>query len=809
MVRIPAARRIQARPILLPRLSPVTFSHLQSEVSSFLSRNTLNCIPNNAFFSNGLDFQETSIESSNSPLPSKKQKVSQSGATPLRRSRRSILNVDYSPAGLESKRQVPTPTNKASKQNGHKNNVKESEPVEEDKDTNEPQSEDAASSSHPSPQVGEESASTEPESEIQSEEETEEPPSEPNAAKTIEGLRSDAIEDKREHLTRILERHDDHVRLLFHLEKFVSLIGYDLDEARKDHSNVFEEYKIPYDLWSKVSSDQKGGKSRSTRRQINLQKVALHIDTPSPSPLPAPLPSPRSHATPSRLAKKTHIPTPDTKGKRPKSRLNDMTTPSTKRRSSRLSQETNTKSQIVKPEESTTSVYNNVVALRNHPKLKFKFTVPSPTITHPGHVVAPVYGGLDNLLHSFVALDEYVTEEERDQYVEEQGELRAKIQKLKDSGVFEMYDKDVKLTELKKPFPDPFSKSVYRDHLVSQSIFFAKLMSDERRAHVSRSKKVAGMIDLYFKRLSGAEEKERKRESQRMRQLARRTALEVMKKWRIAEKVVQQRKAKKLEDEQRQAGKEQLDMILEHSAQLLEARVVTAENEQEQDVEISDEHQSDSDVAMSEQSLHTADEMLSSEEGESGSEAEKDEPEDDSRLTVDQLREKYSQLPEVEMDWGNESDSDESQGEADDDAEINVNDEVNSDTDHSTVMDSEEESSEDESGSEEETAGLADLLGNLAAEEDSDAEVEEPVTPKDTSDAETSVVEVAEEDPTRESSAAAVAAIDENKAIAVKTPVPFLLRGTLREYQHFGLDWLAGLYNNKTNGILADEMGLG
>lgn len=41
------------------------------------------------------------------------------------------------------------------------------------------------------------------------------------------------------------------------------------------------------------------------------------------------------------------------------------------------------------------------------------------------------------------------------------------------------------------------------------------------------------------------------------------------------------------------------------------------------------------------------------------------------------------------------------------------------------------------------------------------------------------------------------------------TDVPFLLRGTLREYQHDGLDWLAGLYANNTNGILADEMGLG
>ena len=42
-----------------------------------------------------------------------------------------------------------------------------------------------------------------------------------------------------------------------------------------------------------------------------------------------------------------------------------------------------------------------------------------------------------------------------------------------------------------------------------------------------------------------------------------------------------------------------------------------------------------------------------------------------------------------------------------------------------------------------------------------------------------------------------------------RTKKPILLRGQLREYQHDGLDWLAGMYANGTNGILADEMGLG
>uniref|UniRef100_H2YBN3 Uncharacterized protein n=1 Tax=Ciona savignyi TaxID=51511 RepID=H2YBN3_CIOSA len=43
----------------------------------------------------------------------------------------------------------------------------------------------------------------------------------------------------------------------------------------------------------------------------------------------------------------------------------------------------------------------------------------------------------------------------------------------------------------------------------------------------------------------------------------------------------------------------------------------------------------------------------------------------------------------------------------------------------------------------------------------------------------------------------------------VVTPVPVLLKHTLREYQHIGLDWLVTMYDKRLNGILADEMGLG
>lgn len=43
---------------------------------------------------------------------------------------------------------------------------------------------------------------------------------------------------------------------------------------------------------------------------------------------------------------------------------------------------------------------------------------------------------------------------------------------------------------------------------------------------------------------------------------------------------------------------------------------------------------------------------------------------------------------------------------------------------------------------------------------------------------------------------------------SVVTPIPFLLKHTLREYQHIGLDWLVTMHDRKLNGILADEMGM-
>ena len=62
---------------------------------------------------------------------------------------------------------------------------------------------------------------------------------------------------------------------------------------------------------------------------------------------------------------------------------------------------------------------------------------------------------------------------------------------------------------------------------------------------------------------------------------------------------------------------------------------------------------------------------------------------------------------------------------------------------------------------------------------------------------------------TRGSMPATPISVDLERKQIVTQEVPHLLRGTLREYQREGFNWLADRYKYNANGILADEMGLG
>lgn len=189
-----------------------------------------------------------------------------------------------------------------------------------------------------------------------------------------------------------------------------------------------------------------------------------------------------------------------------------------------------------------------------------------------------------------------------------------------------------------------------------------------------------------------------------------------------------------------------------------------------------------------------------------------------------------------------------------------VDDALLDDEDESTDMDSdmgtdEDESEEgDESGSEEEDQGFG-LMGffskkDLQALKGEDQQSEhaesaavdhsgndphaggdldpadstilqkEDENVQDAEEAPAALVNGAETNESKEPSPSESMLLSQNADTAPTTPstprgpsrveVPTqLLRGTLREYQHDGLDWLAKMYAGGRNGILADEMGLG
>jgi helicase SWR1 len=180
-------------------------------------------------------------------------------------------------------------------------------------------------------------------------------------------------------------------------------------------------------------------------------------------------------------------------------------------------------------------------------------------------------------------------------------------------------------------------------------------------------------------------------------------------------------------------------------------------------------------------------------------------PEDaDSAVDDDQLRPELEEVDDILMD---ESDAE------------------------STDMDDEDDSDEDESGSEgsdtdgEESEEESGLMGFYAKPKKKPIEEEHKQPPRELQEDAEMVnghTEEYKDDDVEEIEVDREASTDVIKSDrsqpstphtpmeAPKTNVPsLLLRGSLREYQHDGLDWLAKLYQGGRNGILADEMGLG
>lgn len=419
-------------------------------------------------------------------------------------------------------------------------------------------------------------------------------------------------------------------------------------------------------------------------------------------------------------------------------------------------------------------------------------------------------------------------------------------------------------TRLPKQAEPPRIK-VHWDFLLEEMQWLATDFANERKWKKATAKKCARMVQKHFQDKEMATLKAEKAQEQNLKRIAAFVAKEIKNFWANVEKVVEIKQTAKLEAKRKKALNEKLNFIVDqtekYSLQVAEGmnKATTAaaskatslnssrkssphpeDDEWSRPEEDSDDDeetiaQAEADLPMSSTNdeidalkkesemdmddflktlpknyLQNRDKIDEEMETESLSDKEfetQDSEEDDedtimqqekaernvdhqaeidqlkaeNEMSIEELKAKYSKKqPPAELDSDDESEPEESS--MSDDEEMDV--------------DSEQETEDESADENEETeeVGLKNLLvtqqegasGSKSAEQGDDilndvAALAQSIQPKGNTLMTANVV----------------------------TPIPFLLKHTLREYQHIGLDWLVTMHDRKLNGILADEMGLG
>ena len=428
---------------------------------------------------------------------------------------------------------------------------------------------------------------------------------------------------------------------------------------------------------------------------------------------------------------------------------------------------------------------------------------------------------------------------------------------------------------------EPSRQYGHWDHLVTQAVYFRKLMEDERRRHQREAKRLAFACQERWKQLQPKSEDDWTGE---LKAGYKQVLKHLHQRWAVATAVVERKRVERWEDKQARLQKDKLNRLLQDQDTRLQPRLHGEDDSYST---------SDVDVSTESSGASATDELNMSESDEAEQMSESaDDADVDKNLSLDELREKYAehqpvasiQSPKSEVKFDTfdedpgalnnaplpESSSnyqiDEDDGALGDSHQPGstmdldqVSDHLLDDTEESDEMDDDMGESADEASGEDESECDADddqeesrgLLGFFSKHEyqspqdeisskndvgsdapDSSASstrnVSEVQTPQ-TSSSEAPQAERQDHSALPNSNLSTtevmVTDLDSRNAkqmdqqlfipgspsstTTIKTVVPHLLRGVLREYQHHGLDWLAGLYATETNGILADEMGLG
>lgn len=177
---------------------------------------------------------------------------------------------------------------------------------------------------------------------------------------------------------------------------------------------------------------------------------------------------------------------------------------------------------------------------------------------------------LAEYLASFVSVEENedITVEQAEEVIIKEANLRDRIANLKQNGGLNKPLQSVLRRQVEPPRGE-----VHHDILMNQVTSTAKLFHNNSKYRKASAKKVAKAIERYWDSLRTQDERLVKEEARRLQRLAKWTAQEVKKKWKVVERVCEARYKELMQEEQAQRGKRHLNMILEHSEQMLGVRM--------------------------------------------------------------------------------------------------------------------------------------------------------------------------------------------------------------------------------------------
>ncbi|GAA5961619.1 hypothetical protein JCM3765_002651 [Sporobolomyces pararoseus] len=439
------------------------------------------------------------------------------------------------------------------------------------------------------------------------------PPSAFYGPQDIERWRQDEIDRRQAEVAAIVDRHDNHVRELFHLDRFVTLVGFDPAVAKQDRSDVFQSFQANYDLFLNAAPDAPGTASgrRGTRRANAERKVgaltgsndvkgkgkaredSLGSDsfetgsarggggggrrrggggnslrgrgsmTGSPVPQstsPSGSPAPRAKPRPS-LAVRIEAFAPY--------ELDQPYVPVPFQPLQMVDGQYPLKHVIPPPSPNTVKrrkLIEESDVLYSHPLQR----PPDPKFD----------GSLPDFLASFISLDDNEPdleppppEEELEARAEAELEILAQVEAIRAEGR-ELYDPE-------QEEPEEWTKPKdHQDWLVEHAVYFAGLVAQEKKIHINLAKKMARMITKHFEEIQGKEDRELREIEKNQKALARWTVREIKKKWKLAVGVVRAKRKAALQEEQKRLGKEQLDKMLNKSTSMLQAQQVEMAGEE-------------------------------------------------------------------------------------------------------------------------------------------------------------------------------------------------------------------------------------